>query len=442
VALKNVQVPLVAEITHALPQLIVEALPLKEVQRQKEAERMAWGNASQAAQKMTALSGAVIATSLGLRHLQQQLQRGQEGIWMQLINTAQLTVALEDVVSTLPATTTTTVNQLLETLAQYRLTKIKKHHCNKDAVDTEGCIINIVSILPIFESKKHMQLWQPRAIPTGHRDAITNHIQWSVMEIDELPIVRQGKEHRAVGEMDLSNCAKALVKQTFDICMRNIISWKPISRCIMQALKSDKKALTTCRRKAITPPLEQLRELDDDEWTFVDPTPGQITEYCPVANTTIEAELPPSGILRVKPGCTYKTKDTPFSHLLPAIRDVVWEVVPGLHPPPKPARDLMEEIDAIQLHFRQHGHFYMIAITGVMTVIMTSLCGLIVCRCRQYHRRHRRRQQRQRQRLQQEGLMDQENEGSPIFRPTTRSATAFDLSLIGASDLLGIRRPL
>jgi hypothetical protein len=185
---------------------------------------------------------------------------------------------------------------------------------------------------------------------------------------------------------------------------------------------------TNCKTEEI--PNDDVKEkafpLSPHSWIYSDPTPGSLTETCVSHQSTVD--LPRQGLINFREGCAYNMVNGPFHFPMPHI--------PGIkmlstisQKTAETTRNLIDDLNTIQRHFKDHGYIYLIVLASLVFLISIFVC-YICCARFFYNRRYRIRRsistvvQRPPRRPRRPMIIDEEEDEIPM-RPIFPSLPFF-----------------
>lgn len=260
--------------------------------------------------------------------------------------------------------------------------------------DLQMCYLDVITIVPIIAPNKRYKVFSLSAIPQVDQTYVLKKLKWESIQIPAKLMIKGLYHSFFSNETDL-DCYGTVSDANCNLCYANHVYEPEGNKCLEQI--SEGLPITSCPVEKIDNPTNSLTQLSEDLFSYIDNSPGNLEATCSDGTRTIP--LGYSGTIQLTSSCKYKMIDGPVNSRVSLPPSISMEIIPKLKNPLKelPGNTLINDLSAIQLHFRTNAYIYLIAMGCallVMATVLTFFCYLRCKLCRSKSRVSRKRQTR------------------------------------------------
>lgn len=244
------------------------------------------------------------------------------------------------------------------------------------------CFLDIITVVPIIAPNKKYKVYSLSTIPQVDHTYVLKKLKWSSIQVPARLFIK-GQYHSFFSNQTELDCHGIIPEARCNLCYV-YDGFEPEGNKCLEEISEDVSPLANCPVEKIANPSNSLMQLTSDMFSYVDNSPGSLETSCPDGTRT--TPLGYSGTITLHSDCRYKMIDGPINSRIGLPPSINIEIIPKLKNPLKdlPGSTLLEDLNTLQLHFRDYGYVYVIAMAGILLVMAAIIGFFCRLRCR-YH---------------------------------------------------------
>jgi hypothetical protein len=294
-----------------------------------------------------------------------------------LYNQLDLTMAIIQLKRMYPVTLIDNAQDLIARLELQELTFTVRSSACEDI-----CLLDILTIVPLITVDDKYTMKEIKTLPSV-RETYMGRLKWTQVQPDKFFVLSSLKATIKLNEEDDLQCIvpQQETRDSCKLCFVKELEHTNLNECEQSLVKYNAEVNHNCTIEEIEDPQDQIVRIKENQWAYLDATPGTLTEECP-ARPQYTFDLPHTGTITFNPSCAYSMVNGPFG-LIPIVAQGIKFIATQGAKRISSNRNFDADLTKLENHFQKFGYIYLLTFAGFISVICACLSYFCCLRIRQ-----------------------------------------------------------
>jgi hypothetical protein len=305
----------------------------------------------------------------------QSLRNGK--LPLSLYDQIDLNIAVVQLKRTFPVPLVDSTNDLLARLELQELT-----YTTKLVACEDNCLLDIFTMVPMITVDDQYTVKEIKTLPSA-RETYMGRLKWTQVKPEKFFVLSALKTTTKLNEQDDLQCIvpQQETRDSCKICFIKELENTQLNECEQSLVKYNAEINSNCTIEEIEDPQDQIVRMKENQWAYLDATPGTLTEDCP-SRPQYTFDLPHTGTITFNPTCSYSMVNGPFG-LLPIVAQGIKFIATQGAKRISSKGNFDADLTKLENHFQKFGYIYLLTCAGLISVICVCLSYFCCLRIRQ-----------------------------------------------------------